>query len=58
MKSFWQDVRYTLRVLLKAPLFTIVSITFLALGIAGPSTFFALIHSILSPRSLAVSQPD
>lgn len=58
MRSFWQDLRYTLRVLVKSPLFMIVSITFLALGIAGPSTFFAVIHSMLSPRSLAVSQPD
>jgi predicted permease len=58
MRSFWQDLRYTLRVLVKSPVFSIVSITFLALGIAGPSTFFAVIHSILSPRSLAVSQPD
>lgn len=58
MRSIWQDLRYSLRVLVKSPLFTIVSITFLALGIAGPSTFFAVIHSMLSPRSLAVAQPD
>jgi predicted permease len=58
MRSFWQDVRYALRVLVKSPLFAMVSITFLALGIAGPSTFYAVIHSMLSPRSLAVSQPD
>ena len=58
MSSLWQDLRYALRVLLQSPLFSVVAIVFLALGIAGPSTLFALIHSVLSPRSLAVSQPN
>jgi len=68
MTSFWQDVRYSLRMLLKAPGYAAIAILTLALGIGANTTIFSWINSSLlnpvpglaSPRevvSLTLSKP-
>jgi hypothetical protein len=47
MTSFWQDVRYSLRVLVKAPGYAAVAILTLALGIGANTTIFSWINSTL-----------
>jgi len=57
MGTFWQSLRYTLRVLAKSPLFTIVAILSLALGIGANTAIFTLINALLL-RNLPVHQPE
>ncbi len=57
MKMFWQNLRYTFRVLGKNPSFTIVAVLSLALGIGANTAIFTLINALLL-RSLPVRQPD
>jgi putative ABC transport system permease protein len=47
MTSFWQDVRYSLRMILKAPGYAVVAIITLALGIGANTTIFSWINSTL-----------
>ena len=47
MTSFWQDVRYSLRVLVKAPGYAAIAIMTLALGIGANTTIFSWINSTL-----------
>ncbi len=57
VESLWGDVRYSLRVLRKAPVFTTVVVVTLALGIGANTAIFSLIDSILL-RSLPVQHPE
>ncbi len=52
-----QDIRYGIRVLRKAPVFTSVAILSLALGIGANTAIFSLVNSLLI-RALPVRAPD
>lgn len=47
MTSFWQDVRYSLRLLAKTPGFTAIALLTLVLGIGANTTIFSWINSTL-----------
>ncbi len=47
MATFWQDLRYGIRILKGSPGFTIVAVLTLALGIAASTTVFGWIDSVL-----------
>ncbi len=57
MAAFFQDLRYSLRTLRKAPLFTAVAVLSLALGIGANSAIFSLINQLLLQR-LPVRDPE
>jgi hypothetical protein len=54
---FWQDARYSIRVLRKAPAVTLVAVVSLALGIGANSAIFSLINALIL-RSLPVRDPQ
>src|SRR5262249_48655367 len=47
MRTFWQDLQYGLRMLVKHPGFTIVAALSLALGIGANTVIFSLINTTL-----------
>jgi predicted permease len=57
MKTLWQNLRYTFRVLGKSPSFTMVAVVSLALGIGANAAVFTLINALLL-RNVPVRQPD
>jgi predicted permease len=57
MDSLWQDVRYSLRTMVRTPTFTLAAVLSLALGVGANTTVFTLINALfLNP--LPVAEPS
>ncbi len=58
MTSFWQDVRYSLRMIARAPGFAAIAILTLALGIGANTTIFSWINSALLNPVPGLAKPN
>ncbi len=57
MGSLWNDLRFALRTLRKSPVFTVVAVLSLALGIGANTAIFSLLDQVLL-RLLPVKNPE
>jgi putative ABC transport system permease protein len=57
MEPLWQDLRYASRTLLKRPLFTLLVIATLALGIGANTAIFSIVYAVVL-KPLPFKEPD
>src|SRR3977135_3799989 len=57
MDSFFRDLRYSVRMLIKSPAFTAVAVLSIALGIGANTTVFSVINTVLL-KSLPYKDPS
>ena len=57
MDNLWQDIRFSIRSMLKKPTFTAIALLALALGIGANTALFSIIYSVLL-KPLPFAQPD
>src|SRR6185437_547319 len=53
----WNDIRYALRLMRRAPGFTVVAVLSLALGIGANTAIFSLFYTVML-RQLPVAHPE
>jgi putative ABC transport system permease protein len=57
METFFRDLRYSVRMLIKSPAFTCVAVISIALGIGANTTVFSVINAVLL-KSLPYKDPN
>jgi putative ABC transport system permease protein len=57
METFWQDVKYGIRMLVRSPAFAAVAILTLALGLGANTAIFTVVYGVLL-RPLPFPEPD